>query len=74
MSQWSQTVFLIEWMQPDWLQTQAQHRFYRIGVKLLLATIWGSLHVGLLAGLRDSALPFNVLEGLQGLMYGLIVG
>jgi MFS family permease/energy-coupling factor transporter ATP-binding protein EcfA2 len=74
MSQWSQTVFLIEWMQPEWLQTQAQHRLYRIGVKLLLATIWGSLHVGLLAGLRDSALPFNVLKGLQGLIYGLIGG
>lgn len=74
MSQFSQMVFLIESIQPTWLQTESEHRAYRIGVKLLLATLWGSLHVGLLAGLRDNPQTFSLLDGVQGLLYGLIGG
>ncbi|HEY9633856.1 MAG TPA: TIR domain-containing protein [Coleofasciculaceae cyanobacterium] len=74
MSQYSQAFFLIEGIQPTWLPTKAQQRAYQIGVKLLLMTIWGSLHVGLLAGLRDNPLTFNVFKGLEGLIYGLIGG
>lgn len=74
MSQFSQMVFLIESIQPTWLQTEAQHRTYQIGVKLLLATLWGSLHVGLLAGLRDNPQTFSLLDGVQGLLVGLIGG
>lgn len=74
MSQFSQTVFLIEGMQPNWLQTAAECRTYRIGVKLLLMTIWGSLHVGLLAGLKDNPLTFDIFKSSQGLIYGLLGG
>lgn len=72
MSQFSQTVFLIEGMQPPWLQTPAQHRAYHTAMKLLLMGVWGSLHVGLLAGLRDDSHTFNVLNGLQGLLVGFL--
>lgn len=74
MSQFSQTVFLIEGMQPNWLQTTTERRTYRIGEKLLLMTIWGSLHVGLLAGLKDNPLIFDIFKSLQGLIYGLLGG
>lgn len=74
MSQFSQTVFLIEGMQPNWLQTTTERRTYRIGEKLLIMTIWGSLHVGLLAGLKDNPLTFDIFKSWQGLIYGILGG
>jgi hypothetical protein len=75
MSQFGQTVFLIEGMQPDWLQTQAQLRAYHIGVKLILGMVWGGLHVGLLAGhMGGDAIRFDLLNNLQGLIAGLSGG
>ncbi|MCA1995403.1 MAG: NACHT domain-containing protein, partial [Coleofasciculus sp. S288] len=73
MSQFSQTVFLIEGMQPNWLQTKSQRRTYYMGVKLLLSAIWGSLHVGLLANHEGGNLiTFDWLDSLQGLIVGLM--
>jgi eukaryotic-like serine/threonine-protein kinase len=75
MSQFGQTVFLIEGMQPDWLQTQAQLRAYHIGVKLILGMVWGGLHVGLLAGhMGGDAIRFDLLNNVQGLIAGLSGG
>ena len=83
----SQTVFLIEQMQPQWLKTQVQQRIYRIGVMLLIFAIWGSLQTGLGAGyhfyhqpgypLYQAAekLAAGFLAGMIGsLVYGLIGG
>ena len=60
----SQTVFLIETMQPLWLQGRAK-RFYRLGTLL-----FGGLFVGLFVGL------FGGLVGrlFGGLVVGLVVG
>lgn len=75
MSQFGQTVFLIEGMQPDWLQIQAQLRAYHIGVKLILGMVWGGLHVGLLAGhTGGNAIGFDLLNNVQGLIAGLSGG
>ncbi|MBD0347321.1 MAG: NACHT domain-containing protein, partial [Coleofasciculus sp. Co-bin14] len=75
MSQFSESVFLIEGIQPDWLQTRAQLRAYHIGVKMLLAMSWGGLHVGLLAGhIEDNVITFNLLVNLEGLILGLLGG
>ena len=74
MSQFSQTVFLIEEMQPAWLSTPAQRRAYWISLKTLLLGIWGSLHVGLLAGQTGYVITFSAHENLQGLLYGLLGG
>lgn len=41
MSQASQTIFLIERMQPSWLQTRTQKRLYRFGSLLIGALIGG---------------------------------
>ncbi len=74
MSQFSQTVFLIEGMQPACLSTPAQRRAYWISLKTLLLGIWSSLHVGLLAGQTGYVITFSAHENLQGLFYGLFGG
>ncbi|NER91568.1 NACHT domain-containing protein [Moorena sp. SIO3A2] len=61
----SQTVFLIEKMQPTWLHNKCQKCIYSLGV---------TLNVGLLAGLSASFM-FGVIEGpIVGLGVGLITG
>ncbi|MGK7878259.1 MAG: TIR domain-containing protein [Xenococcaceae cyanobacterium] len=77
MSQFSQTVFLIEGMQPAWLPVPAQQRNYRISVRLLILAIWGVLHIGLLAFHHSllEKLNYHPSEGLiLGLFGGLIGG
>jgi hypothetical protein len=74
MCQFSQTVFLIEGIQPTSLQTPIQQRIYRMSIKLMVGVIWGSLHVGLLAGLSDSTQSFNWFKGLEGWLLGLMGG
>ena len=60
MSQHAQSVFLIERMQPSWLQTYAQP-LYRVGLVLIFGLIFG-LFCGLFGGL------------LGGLIFGLLLG
>ena len=65
MVQTSQTVFLIERIQPSWLQTRFQRTRYRLE---------SSLIVGLLGGLTVG-LTYGVTYGLTvGLIYGLSAG
>ncbi|AFY85264.1 signal peptidase I [Oscillatoria acuminata] len=60
-----QTEFLIEEMQPDWLETPRQTRWFNSGGSLI-----GGLIVGLIGGLM-----FGLIVGLIfGLMFGLIFG
>ncbi|NEO49119.1 MAG: NACHT domain-containing protein [Moorea sp. SIO4A3] len=61
----SQTVFLIEKMQPSWLRDRKQKRIYRLMFGLMLG-----LMLGLMFGLM-----FGLMLGLRfGLMVGLMVG
>ncbi|MBV8887812.1 MAG: response regulator [Chroococcidiopsidaceae cyanobacterium CP_BM_RX_35] len=77
MTQSSQTVFLIEQMQLSWVQTEAQKKTYRIGVRLIIGLLAGVLHEGLLAGLYLG--PMGLIWGLiggsiAGLLYALTDG
>lgn len=69
MVQESQTVFLIEKMQPSWLQSRAERREYRIRNFLIVGLIVG-LIFGLIAGLI-AGLIFGLFWGL---IFGLIGG
>jgi hypothetical protein len=61
LTQASQTVFLIERMQPSWLQTRLQRTRYRLESALISGLI-----SGLIAGLGDTL--------IVGLIIGLIIG
>lgn len=52
MSQDSQTIFLIERLQPNWLQTQTETVSYKMG-SFLIGGFLGGL-IGLLVGLADA--------------------
>ena len=65
MVQESQTLFLIERMQPNWLQSKAQRITYKLGKGLLMYELTAGLIVGLIVGL--------IADSISGLMYGLIV-
>jgi len=60
-----QTVFLIERMQPSWLETKAQLRLYPILYRLVTGLMFG-LVAGLVVGLVDGL--------MAGLIFGLGVG
>jgi hypothetical protein len=64
MLQESQTVFLIEQMQPTWLEVSAERHWYRTGVVLLSGLI-GGLSFGLSIGF---------LNGLYGALEGGLIG
>lgn len=74
MVQQSQSIFLIELMQPGWLQSRAYHRLYHIGTKASLAMLWGGTHAGLLAGHSVDVNTFNWLLAMQGCLLGLLAG
>ena len=65
MSRTSQTVFLIEEIQPTWLPQDSQRFIYSIGVHLILGLTAAVFHVGPLS---------SVFKGAQGLFEGLIGG
>ena len=65
MSQTSQTVFLIEQIQPTWLPKDSQRFIYSIGVCLTVGLTAAVFHVGPLS---------SVFEGGKGLVEGLIGG
>nr|WP_277879171.1 NACHT domain-containing protein [Leptolyngbya sp. FACHB-711] len=65
MVQEKRTIFLIEKMQPTWLQNRGEEKAYRMRVFIVFGLIFGLLYgviVGLLVGL------------IVGLIYGLIFG
>jgi GTPase SAR1 family protein len=69
MQDHNQSIFYLEWMQPDWLQGQRQQRLVT-----LATSIMGGLVYGLLGGLVGG-LVFGLLYGpLTGLLGGLLVG
>jgi hypothetical protein len=57
MSQHAQSVFIIERLQPSWLQTRNQKRLYALGSRVVIGLI-----IGLLVGL-----PIELFLGLVGL-------
>lgn len=76
----SQAVFLIEQIQPTWLQTPAQKRLYRIGVALTgvmmgipFGIITGSMTNGIMDGWRSGLIKGLMNALIYGLAFGLIV-
>ncbi len=65
ISQTSQTVFLIEQIQPTWLPKDSQRLTYWVGVSLTVGVTAAVFHVGPLS---------SVFEGGKGLIEGLIGG
>lgn len=76
MQRTSQSVFLIENLHPDWLKTPIQKRMYRIGVKALLISLWGVIHLGLISALLSDPDPktFDYVKGAFGAALGLSGG
>ncbi len=78
MVQQSQSVFLIEQMQPNWLGSPFYQQLYSIATKASLAMLWGGTHAALLAGHSEDIQAFNILlagqAGLLGLSAGLLYG
>lgn len=75
MCQFSQTMLLIETMQPTWLDTQQAQFCYQVGVRFLVFALWSTVHLGLL-GFHHSLLeriPYPITP-LEGLNYGMIGG
>jgi|GEM_PF-614543 len=71
----SQTVFLIEQMQPQWLKNQAQQRIYQIGVMLLIFAVWGSLQIGLGTGYHFYRRPdYSLYQAVGKLAKGFLAG
>ncbi|MEO1352325.1 MAG: NACHT domain-containing protein [Cyanobacteria bacterium J06635_15] len=73
MVQTSQTLFLIERMQPSWLQTRGQRIRYRLGSGLIVGLSVG-LIVGLLFWLMHRLLFWLIYGLIVGLSVGLIFG
>lgn len=82
MTQQAQSVFLIEGMQPTWLQTRTQQRQYTISITLIIFVIFGLIG-GLVLGMvvenkktieTVEAIKWSWKEGIGGLILGLIIG
>nr|WP_322661283.1 NACHT domain-containing protein [Dendronalium sp. ChiSLP03b]MDZ8206572.1 NACHT domain-containing protein [Dendronalium sp. ChiSLP03b] len=79
MTRESQTIFLIERMQPSWLEQSKKIFLYRIGL-VLVGGLTGGLVFGLTGGLSgglscnlDDSLSWNLGDGLKwGLVLGLL--
>ncbi|MEZ4714403.1 MAG: NACHT domain-containing protein [Caldilineaceae bacterium] len=81
MTNFSQTEFFIELLQPDWLQHTIHHRLYRLFVILMGTIICGltfGLSYGLIAGLiagPKNGLGFGIILGLiSSPIVGLSIG
>jgi len=76
MAQHNQSIFYIEWMQPDWLPTRQQPWVVTLGEAALSGLIFGlagGLVFGLVVGL-NAGLVFGLDAGLVGSMFGLVFG
>ncbi len=71
----SQTEFLIEKMQPTWLQTRFHKQIYRIGIIQIFGLIAGLGTTGLLSGLTTELSASQFRFGLSfGVSTGLVFG
>src|SRR5262249_38836922 len=73
MQDHSQTMFYLEWMQPDWLPRQRQQRLVTL-LTVVMCGLLGGLVNGLVFGLYEG-LVNGLAEGLpNGLAVGLVFG
>ena len=73
MSESSQTVFLIERMQPSWLETESQKWLYLIVVVLVIGLVF-SLYFGLTGFFWIGESYYVLAGGLLGGMVGFVIG
>lgn len=76
MKQASQSVFLIEELQPNWLQTNLQKAAYRIAVEMTVGLIWG-VTLGIFSKVLNYSLDpmLGLAVGISsGLITGLLTG
>ena len=74
MVQENQTIFLIEKMQPHWLQTNLQRSLYRIGTILSGVLIIGLiLLLGQALSLNNKEISLNGVNALNAAMWGLVL-
>ncbi|MCC5618866.1 hypothetical protein LC605_28040 [Nostoc sp. CHAB 5836] len=71
MSQKSQNIFLIEHLQPSWLQTSIQKWMYHLGVGLINGVIGGAIG-GLIGGLIGQRITVVIGGVITGLIAGFI--
>ena len=81
MREHSESVFLVEGLQPSWLGTRAQRSAYGTAVALRFGLIFGPIFgsisgsiFGLVGGLTGSVKEGPIVGLLVGLAYGLLVG
>lgn len=77
MVQHSQTVFLIERLQPSWLKNRQQKWLYAIGVALVAGVIFGlgaGLNISMILGMDVGLMAGLILGVAGGLIAGLIFG
>ncbi len=73
MSKFSQSIFLIERMQPSWLGQNKDQCLYTVGVRFVIFFIWSTVHISLL-GFHHSLLeriPYDPTP-LEMISYALI--
>jgi len=70
----SQSIFLIEDLQPSWIRDPARNLIYNIGIKLVFMSLWGGLHVGLISGLGTDFATLDVSRSAQGVLWGVLGG
>ena len=79
MSQESQTIFLIEQIQPTWLQTRSQRVAYQIGlliVSSLIGGLGGGLSFGVSGGfvIQRGILSWRLVDALSWFLIGAVIG
>jgi hypothetical protein len=76
MQRHSQSVFLLEALQPSWLDPARDRLRYELAIRAVLWLLWGGLHVGLIAGHGFDKATFDWGDfahwGRWGLLGGMV--
>jgi hypothetical protein len=75
MADCGQSVFYLEWMQPDWLSVRVQWRLVAWGLAIVLGLVLGAsggLTLGLISGLAYGSTTGLAFGSVAGLVLGLV--
>lgn len=73
MQRHDQTVFLIENLQPSWLQTRGEVRTFSVLTRMMWGA-WAALVFGLAAGVISGGIDGQIPVLMVGLLFGLVFG